>query len=292
MVINPQFHIKNITWLLKPIIFLVTIFLLTGTGAGAQELHGYWKGKLTMAPGGCFPVYHIEFQLQIIDNKVTGNSYHYSDTTNYVQVNFEGSYDSVNKIVHIQEKGIIKQKIPADCEACVKAYTLTVHQNNAEIQLRGNWTGHLLNKATQCPSGNLVLTRSKNSDFKPDIAPTLLERKTIVENQIFVDTGTIHLRFYDNGQIDGDTISVYTNNQLLLGNQMLKTEALRTEIRITPQNPDQVIVMVGENLGTIPPNTALMIIEVNQQQHRIFLSSNEKKNAAVRITWKDLQKRQ
>jgi hypothetical protein len=44
--------------------------------------------------------------------------------------------------------------------------------------------------------------------------------------------------------------------------------------------------MVGENLGTIPPNTALMMVTAGEKRYQLFLTSDEKKNALVRFIYK------
>ncbi|MES1216105.1 MAG: hypothetical protein ABUT20_11355, partial [Bacteroidota bacterium] len=64
---------------------LLILSILFSCGAFAQNINGTWKGKLVMEPGGCFPVYNIELQLQVAGTKITGVSYHYSDTSNYVK---------------------------------------------------------------------------------------------------------------------------------------------------------------------------------------------------------------
>jgi len=43
--------------------------------------------------------------------------------------------------------------------------------------------------------------------------------------------------------------------------------------------------MVAENLGTIPPNTALMIVTAGSQRYELFLTSTEQKNAVVKIVF-------
>jgi hypothetical protein len=45
--------------------------------------------------------------------------------------------------------------------------------------------------------------------------------------------------------------------------------------------------MVAENLGSIPPNTSLMVITTKYKRYEVFISSTEQKNARVLI---DLQK--
>ena len=43
--------------------------------------------------------------------------------------------------------------------------------------------------------------------------------------------------------------------------------------------------MVGENLGSIPPNTALMIINAGDKRYQLYLTSDEQKNAMVRFIY-------
>ena len=45
------------------------------------------------------------------------------------------------------------------------------------------------------------------------------------------------------------------------------------------------LIMVGENMGTIPPNTALMIVYANDKRYQLYLTSDETKNAMVRFIY-------
>ncbi len=103
--------------------------------------------------------------------------------------------------------------------------------------------------------------------------------------EIKVDTGNIKIDFYDNGQIDGDTISVYVNSMPLVSNRMLKTQPVSVNIRVDLKKTVQEVIMVGENLGSIPPNTALMIITAGTKRYQLYLTSDEQKNAMVRFVY-------
>ena len=238
-----------------------------------------------MEPGGCFPVYNIEFQLQVEDTKIRGNSYHYSDTTNYVKEEFEGTYDSVNKALRIEEQKVSIFHIPPDCIPCIKNYTLTFHTDGREEQLRGSWTGKTMDGKSNCPAGTIVLTRIQTPAFKPEVPPVLIERKLELVKEIKVDTGNVRLDFYDNGIIDGDTISVYVNGGTVVSRRVLSTKPITIYVRIDFNKPRQEMVMVGENLGSIPPNTALMIVNANDKRYQVYLASDNKKNAMVRFIY-------
>jgi hypothetical protein len=253
--------------------------------AWSQDINGFWKGRLVMEPGGCFPVYNIEFQLQIAGTRITGTSYHYSDTTNYVKEVFDGVYDPALKALSIEEKSVSIFQIPPDCIPCIKKYSLTFHTDGKEEQLRGSWSGKTMDSKSTCPPGTIVLTRIQKPAFKPELPTALIQRKNELVKEIYVDTGTIKLDFYDNGQIDGDTISVYVNNTPLLSQKMLTTKPLTLFLKIDHLKPQQEVIMVGENQGSIPPNTALMIINANDKRYQLFLTSDEKKNALVRFIY-------
>jgi hypothetical protein len=259
--------------------------LIVAYSSGAQDINGFWKGRLVMEPGGCFPVYNIEFQLQIAGTAIRGNSYHYSDTTNYVKEEFEGVYDSISKSLKIDEQKVSVFRIPPDCIPCIKKYILTFHTDGREEQLRGSWTGKTMDGKSNCPAGTIVLTRIQKSTFKPDVPPVLIERKLELVKEIKVDTGNIRLDFYDNGVIDGDTISVYVNDMPVVSRKGLTTKPVTIFVRVDFVRQMQEMIMVGENLGSIPPNTALMIVNAGDKRYQVYLTSDNKKNAMVRFIY-------
>ncbi len=261
--------------------------------ARAQDINGIWKGKLVMEPGGCFPVYNIELQLQVAGTKITGVSYHYSDTSNYVKETFEGDYRKDSNSILITELGVTTFHIPGDCVPCIKKYSLSYHKGGGNVvteeQLRGSWSGKTMDGKTACPPGTIVLTRFDKSTFKPELKlpPLLTNRKAELVKEIKVDTGTIKLDFYDNGIIDGDIISVYVNNVQVISNKMLGVKPISMTVKIDLNRHEQEVIMVGENMGTIPPNTALMIVYANDKRYQLYLTSDEQRNAMVRFIYEN-----
>jgi hypothetical protein len=270
---------------------LFFLFILITALADAQDINGIWRGKVVMAPSGCFPVYNIELQIQVIGSKITGTAYHFSDSSNYVRENFEGSYNKDSNQITIQENGIITFKIKEDCVPCVKKYNLTFHRGGGNVvtdeQVRGSWAGKATDGKTVCEPGTIVLNRVERAAIKPQIKlpPSLTGRKIELVKEIKVDTGVVKIDFYDNGQIDGDTISVYTNGMPVVSRKMLTTKPVSMNVRIDMKHLEQEVIMVGENLGTIPPNTALMIINAGDKRYQLYLTSDEQKNAMVRFVY-------
>lgn len=261
---------------MKAASFLLIALLLSFASA-SQNLNGVWRGTLTQGPGGCFRVYNIELNIKSDGSKLNGASYHYSDVTNYVKEDFGGTYNPANKTLSISELKVLTFHVPPDCIPCIKQYNLAYEKQDNKEVLTGDWGGVTMNNYASCPPGKITLSRVAESDFEHI-------------KEIRVDTGTIRLDFYDNAQIDGDIITVLLNNQPLASNQKLTARPITLEIKVDLNNQEQEITMVAENLGDIPPNTALLLITVGKRRYQLYLTSTEKKNAQVRFIYENPQK--
>ena len=253
--------------------FLLIIFIIS-ISSTAQNLNGVWRGTLTQGPGGCFRVYNIELNIKTENGKINGASYHYSDVTNYVKEDFGGNFNSANKSLNINELKVLTFHVPPDCIPCIKQYILFYQKQDNKEVLIGDWSGVTMNNSASCPPGKITLSRVAESDFEHI-------------KEIKVDTGTIRLDFYDNAQVDGDIITVLLNNKPLASNQRLASKPITLEIKVDLSNREQEITMVAENLGDIPPNTALLIITAGNKRYQLYLTSTEKKNAQVRFIYEN-----
>ena len=95
----------------------------------------------------------------------------------------------------------------------------------------------------------------------------------------------VTVKLYDNGEIDGDTISVFLDNKLMLSSKRLTASPLTIKFTIDENDSDHELTMVAENLGRIPPNTSLMIVESGEQRFDVRITSTEQKNAVVRFKY-------
>jgi len=78
---------------------------------------------------------------------------------------------------------------------------------------------------------------------------------------------------------------VYVNNMPAVSNKRLGAKPVSITVRIDLKRTEQEVIMVGENLGDIPPNTALMIINAGDKRYQLYLTSDEQKNAMVRFIY-------
>ena len=207
------------------------------------------------------------------DNKIAGVCYHYSDVNNYVKKDFEGFYNPETKSISIAENKILTFRIPPDCIPCIRYFSLKHIIDTKKEYLSGDWGGVVMNTSTACSPGRIRLDRVLQSEFEHI-------------QEIKVDTGTIHLSFYDNGEIDGDTISVMLNKTVLVSKQRLAAKPINVDIKVDLENAEQEITMVAENLGSIPPNTALLIVKAGKKKYQLYLKSTGAKNAQVRFIYR------
>jgi hypothetical protein len=253
---------------------LITLSVLLHTVAFSQQLNGVWKGTLTQQAGGCFPVYNVELQVNIINNKVAGFCYHYSDVLNYVKKNYNGFYNAATKRIDIQEEKVTTFHIPSDCTPCIRYFSLAYSNSGNKEILSGDWGGVVMNGTAPCTPGKITLHRVAQSDFNHI-------------QEIKVDTGMIRLDFYDNAEIDGDSITVTLDNRPLLSHQKLGLKPLTLEVKVDLDHREQEITMIADNLGTIPPNTAMVIITAADRKYRLFLKSDKQRSAQVRVVYED-----
>jgi hypothetical protein len=126
---------------------------------------------------------------------------------------------------------------------------------------------------------SLVVRRSPRVLPPP---PAALTRRTNTTIKNFeTPPGEVKLDLYDNGEIDGDTVSIYHNNKLIVSNAKLTQKPITLRISVNQNNPHHELVMVAENLGSIPPNTSLMIVTTASKRYQVFISSTEQKNGKV-----------
>ncbi|MBU3745195.1 MAG: hypothetical protein FGM61_11735 [Sediminibacterium sp.] len=125
---------------------------------------------------------------------------------------------------------------------------------------------------------------------KAAVPRVLVERENDLVRRIITDEEDIRIDLYDNGTIDNDTITVYHNNRLVSANQRLNFTPITFHIKCNKNESLHEIIVVAENLGDIPPNTALMVVTAGgKKRQEIFLASTEQKNAKVIIEYKPLK---
>lgn len=109
----------------------------------------------------------------------------------------------------------------------------------------------------------------------------LVGRENKLVKQVIVNSPSISIDLYDNGTIDNDTIMVFDNKILLLENKRLSYKATHFDVNFNKDNNRHEIIIVAHNLGTVPPNTALMVVKDGTSRQEIYITSTLSVNAMI-----------
>jgi len=112
-------------------------------------------------------------------------------------------------------------------------------------------------------------------------AAQIAGRKSEFSQIVSFTSDSLELSLYDNGEIDGDVVSIYMNGEVVMSKQELKASAIKKTIYITPGNEDFTLVLFAENLGKYPPNTGLLVVHDGEDVYNLRFSSDFEKNAGI-----------
>lgn len=298
---------------------LLISFLILSMQSRSQSVFGYWYGNANVKTNSSANNYLVELILQPEKGYVSGiMNYFFKDT--YRSLKVKGNYNPSTRDLVLYDIPIVYHAsisaFEVDCQMTLQA-SLRVSQTGS--YLTGAFKA-LPDYRYTCPDVrfNFVMNAdiSKKDSvmkamseyketyqvWKPTLEDTLVqaeviprkvvnyviekeyaERKNEVVNEIEVESDTIDVAIYDNGEIDGDIISLFYNKNLLFFNQKLTHKSIKLNLPVDAKLDANELSMFAENLGLIPPNTALVVIMDGTKRHELRLSSSLEKNATIRI---------
>lgn len=105
-------------------------------------------------------------------------------------------------------------------------------------------------------------------------------REEVLQRSVEISSDSLLLTLFDNGEVDGDTVSVLANGVIIIPNARLSTTAIEYSLDVSGLDSVK-LVMYAENLGTIAPNTGLLLVKDGRDLHEIRFSGNLNQNAAI-----------
>ena len=106
-------------------------------------------------------------------------------------------------------------------------------------------------------------------------------RSKNVIKKIDVTQPNFKVDLYDDGDVDGDIVSVYYNGKMIVNNKKLTEKPLTLNLTIDATKAENELLVFAENEGNIPPNTALMIVTEGNKRTEVRITSDEKKNGVI-----------
>jgi hypothetical protein len=116
----------------------------------------------------------------------------------------------------------------------------------------------------------------------------LVGRENKLVKKIVTNSKNISIDLFDNGTIDNDTVLVFDNKKLLVNKKRLSYKSIHLEFDFTENMREHEVIIVAHNMGTVPPNTALLLYKDGKNRQEYFITSTNKINAKILIVYEPL----
>lgn len=147
-------------------------------------------------------------------------------------------------------------------------------------------------KGTAAPRKKKVLFQHKKDTVQKTVAVKLSEdsvtklkqsRSTKILRTISVKADSVKIILKDDGEVDGDVVTVFDNGKILVRNLSLSLTPYEITLYLSSDGPGHTLELVAENEGEVPPNTAYMLVIAGNERVEVKTSSDKMSNAAVII---------
>jgi hypothetical protein len=298
---------------------IVLFFLLIALQSNSQTVFGYWYGNGNVKTTASTNNYLVEMILQPEKGYVKGIlNYYFKNTFRSLKV--KGNYNAATRELSLYNIPVTYHgsmtNMEVDCMMDLRGKLVVA---KAGSTLTGEFTSQpgyqymcadinfslTLNAGISKKDSVLQSMRQFKEDYqvwRPSADDTLFsatiiqrkiqnyvverqfkEREIVISDEIEVSSDSLKVDFYDNGEVDGDSISVFFNKQLLASSLMLSERAIHFNLTLDKTKEVNELSMFADNLGSIPPNTALMIINDGKKKFEVRLTSNLQSTGTVKI---------
>ena len=286
----------------------------------AQEINGSWYGHAEVMMQGTNNNYLAEMVIKQKGNEVQGVMGYYFKNT-YQSFLVRGTYDAKTRMIEIRDIPVMyyRSSTSKPTVSCIMDFQAQLLVSKVKTQLKGNFLRDERYRYT-CPDLEIVFFKDLNETNTDSllreavavkkiwspvleevvVTPTLVaekkeslqaepvvaqfaERKPYLLKEIEVVSDSVRITLYDNGDIDGDTVSVFYNKIPILKHQGLDVQGVNIYLYLDSTIAVHEISLFAETMGSIPPNTALMIITDGVNRYELFSTSNLSLNGTVRI---------
>ena len=192
---------------------------------------------------------------------------------------YPGAYAKANKINEIKTQSLVNTNNNSN-KGFSKSKTVSPEKNNPIVSAPHQKDNSELNNNKDSDKSSVIKEIEVTKNEK------LEKRKNTLLKTIEVESNTIKVDLYDNGEVDGDSISLFYNGKLLLSNKRLTEKAITFLLKVDDNISLNELVMYAENLGSYPPNTALMVVTDGPNRYEIRITSDLEKSGVIHFNHK------
>lgn len=252
------------------------VFLISSNFLLAQDINGKWTGNYSKRLGN---PKSLVVEIFITDDSIiSGSSHLYYNDQNYEHHAINGKFNKTDSSFTFAES--LEKSSRGAYEV---AYNVKLNETDSTYILKGKWFPKKASFLFLPIWNGVYLTKPKIRKENTQVN-SFLERKSSIQKFIEIkksEKDSIKISVYDNGTVDNDSISMYFNDSLIIKNKMISASPISFYISLLDTIQFQKIKLIADNLGSIPPNTALLIIETKKKRYEVNLNSDLKQNGVV-----------
>jgi hypothetical protein len=274
---------------MRPLLLCISFLLLfSATSKADNAISGSWVGNYRFNLLSSNPR-KLVVELQLYnDSLLTGASHLYYRFGKYEHYTLSGVFHAADSTVELVEDSTISLRLSLFESNCLGRYKMKMYRTDSSLRLDGRWkdkSGDLFG----CPATGAWL--EKPIPKKPvSMRPKGLDRPQNIQSLIEIpkeDADSIHIEVSDNAEIDGDVVSVYTNDSLLAPKLLLAGTPTAFVLALDAEHPIRKVQLVAESNGRIPPCTAKVTVTTRKGRWSTILSSSEAGTAVIELFRKD-----
>lgn len=264
------------------------------------QYKGIWNGYITRYDGGETANYILNIKEES-NGVVKGDAYIFKKKF----IVFEGKLNFIGVIkegkLTIKELKILVNKMPNKYTfLCFKNMELELIPKNGIENLRGPWNGSSYD-FRRCDPGDVFLRRfvvDKPNGF--DVVPTsvldsikasasvpdtFITTSLTPPKVVEVKSRFVQISIQDYQKIDGDIISVFLDRHQIVKEHELTRTPIEKRIRLERTASISELIILAENLGKIPPNTCMMIVDDGFSKQEVYIESSLQKSAVIYLKY-------
>ena len=277
---------------------LMNNYLTYQNSNGKETLQGTYFAKNAVNGSDCGmgSVYLSRNEIKLVRNASRKN-----DKSPIVQKSNSSNKITNNTVVkskiYIKTDSSVINTIPEKSNVNSKLNETTNKDQESNNNLKTSSSDNITNTSnfnkllSKTNVGNNASVSQNNSVETPEkhqhiLMPwVIISRENILIKKIITHSKTVNFDLFDNGTIDNDTITIYDNKSLMIDKNRLSYKATHFEINFSESLKEHEIILVANNLGAVPPNTALLIYKDAKQTEELFINTNFTQNAKLIIQY-------
>jgi len=299
--------------------YLILLSAILCSRSSGQDITGLWEGKLGRDYGLIVLVKH--------NGNYIGYTYDEDNGTGFCKCNFIGVFDSTTKKLKGRNEGFIAKKGLHSQSSYNLQYSkkgnveflegeLLERTMAARILTLGIGTGVYYTRVSKEVDTTAFMQAfiNRQADIAEELASVTAKREDMIlpasttvappvaipdiiteknkrrdDTLSVIDTKSnrLTIRLVDNGVVDGDTVSILHNGKIIAERIGVTAKPFEFVIDANAGQGVQQITLVAHNLGSISPNTALVMIDTGEQQYRLTASTDLTKNAVLVFRYRE-----